>query len=177
MSRYIKGILQAELEKKISDEKIDSFLVVSLKGVGGVKNNQMRGDLKSKGIKLVVVKNSLIRKALSQCKMEAGASLFAGPCAVAYGGDSIVDVAKKMTDLVKKVPSMEIKGAFLEGLVLDGKGAEGLSKMPSRAELQGRIVGAAQSPGRRLAGVIAGPASVIAGCLKTMVDKAEKEAA
>ena len=169
--------MQAELEKKISDEKIDSFLVVSLRGVDGVTNNQMRGDLKSKGIKLVVVKNSLIRKALSQCKMEAGASLFAGPCAVVYGGDSIVDVAKKMTGLVKKVPSMEIKGAFLEGAVLDGKGAEGLSKMPSRSELQGLIVGAAQSPGRRLAGVIAGPASVIAGCLKTMVDKAEKEAA
>jgi large subunit ribosomal protein L10 len=177
MSKYVKQLLQSQLEEKVESEQIHDFMVVTTKGVGGVDNNVMRGALKEKGIRVLVVKNSLFRRVLRDRKMEDAIDLFNGPCAVVYGGDSIVDVAKEAIDWAKKLPAFEIRGAFVDGSAYDKSGAEQLSRMPTRIELQGKIVSCVLSPGGVIGGALMGRAGVIAGCLKTLIDKAEKQAA
>lgn len=175
MSKYVKGLLQKELEKEFAD--VSDFVIVVTKGVGGNENNEMRGVLKEKGIGLKIVKNAMMRRAMENMGMTAAISLFAaGPCSVAYGGDSVVDVAKEMADWSKKFEVITFKGAFVDGMVLDADGATALSKMPNRAELQGAIVMLANSPGRQVAGAVAGPGGIIAGCIKAIADKLEEAA-
>ena len=177
MSKYVKEFLQAELEKRIADEGIRDFLVVNTKGIGGVDNNVMRGALKEKGIHLLVTRNALFRKALCKQEMAAAVDLFEGPCTVAYGGDSVVDVAKEMVEWAKKLKPVELKGGFLDGAILDSEGAQQLSKMPTRVELQGRIAACVCSPGATIGGALLGPASVIAGCVEAIIEKNESQAA
>lgn len=177
MSKFVKGLLQQDLEQVLDSGKTQEFLVVSMMGVGGVDNNVMRGELKNKGIKLLVVKNSLFKRALKDHDMKQAADLFQGPCAVVFGGDSVVDVAKELKEWGKKIKVMEVKGAFLDGTLLDASAAANLASMPSRKELQGQVAGCVASPGAKLAGALLGPGALIAGCIKSVIEKAEKEAA
>jgi ribosomal protein L10 len=66
-----------------------------------------------------------------------------------------------------------VDGSVMKG---DNKVVE-LSKMPTRVELQGQIVQIALTPGSKLAGAILSQGSAIAGCLKTLIENKEKEAA
>lgn len=175
MSKYIKGLLQKELEQKFAE--VDDFLVLDTRGVNGNENNELRGALKGKGIKLTVVKNVLMRQALEGKGLSSAVSLFlAGPCTVAYGGDSVVDIAKECANWSKKVEAIGFKGAFVDGSVMDAEDAKALAKLPNRSELQGIILVLAQSPGAKVAGAIVSPGGIIAGCIKRLVDKFEEAA-
>jgi large subunit ribosomal protein L10 len=176
MSYYVKGLVQKEYEKRFTG--VDSFLVMQTIGIGGVDNNVMRGELKKKGIRMMIVKNSLMRKTMESLGHSAAARLFeAGPCTVIFGGASVVDVAKEMDIWARKKNIMAVRGAYVEGEVLNEKAASLLSKMPTRAELHGQIAGAALSPGAKVVGAVLAPSRAIAGCVKSLVEKKEKEAA
>ena len=175
MSKFIKGLLQQQTASVF--DNIDSFFVISTCGLSGNDNNAMRGALCEKGIKLSVVKNSLMRRAMLDKGYDAATELFAaGPCTVAFGGDSVVDIAKEIVDYAKKFDAVVIKGAFLDGTAVDEEGAKAISKMPTRVELQGQIAQIALTPGGNVAGALMGPAGVIAGCLKSIIEKAEEAA-
>ncbi|MGA2915887.1 MAG: 50S ribosomal protein L10 [Sedimentisphaerales bacterium] len=176
MSKQVKQLLTDELQKKFTG--VNEFIVVDLTGIDGITNNRLRGQLRQKGISLTMVRNAMMRKAMAAMGKETAADLFAtGSCTVASGGDSVVDLAKEIKAInIGKTP-IKFRGAYVEGAVLDAAGAGQLATMKTRVEMLGEIVMLANSPGRRIAGAIAGPAGIIAGCVKAIAEKAEKAAA
>ncbi|HOQ03655.1 MAG TPA: 50S ribosomal protein L10 [Anaerohalosphaeraceae bacterium] len=175
MTYYVKGLIQKEYERRLSEAP--DFVVLQTIGLNGIDNNRLRGALLEKGIHLMVVKNSLMRRALESLGRAAGAQLFQeGPCTLAWGGDSVVDVAKELVEWTKKLEVLKFKGAFVDGRVLDASGVSELAKMPNRRELQGRVVQSILGPAGRTVGAMLGPGGVIAGCIKSLIEKKEKAA-
>ncbi len=173
MSKPVKDLITKEISARFGH--LDSIMVVNPVGLNAIDTNKLRLGLRSKKIEMELVKNSLAQRAFAGTKLEPVTKLLEGSCALVTGGDSIVDVAREVLEWTKKLQALQIRGAVVEGQVVDAKGAEVLSKMPSRGELQGQIVNLAKSPGSRLASQIGAPASKIAGCIKALVEKLEKE--
>ncbi|RKY08054.1 MAG: 50S ribosomal protein L10 [Planctomycetota bacterium] len=175
MSYFVKSLVQSEYENIFG--AVSDFVVVDMTGVSGVDNNILRGELKEKGIHLTIVKNSMMRRALKSLGMDDACAAFgSGPCTVAYGGDSVVDIAKEVVDWAKKIKAIEPRGAFVDGMLMAGDGVKELSKMPTRVELQGQVVQLALTPGANVAGALLGPGGVIAGCVESLIEKLEEAA-
>lgn len=177
MSKYAKGLIETYYTKTLQQAKVKDFLVLGLVGIDGIMNNQMRSTLRQKGIRVLVVTNSLFVRALKNLQMEGAAGLFAGPCAVAFGAESLVDVAREVVEVKKKVEALQIKGGYLDGTVLDAAAAVALAKMPTLRELKGQVSATIGGPGRALAGAIGVMGGVVAGCIRSLVEKLEKQAA
>ena len=69
---------------------------------------------------------------------------------------------------------LKVHAALVEGEFLDEKAVQGLARMPSRRDLQARVVAILCSPGANLAALLLSGGGNIAGCLKSLVEKLEK---
>ncbi len=171
MSKPVKNLEIQDLSKRYAG--VDSACVVDLTGLDAIATHKLRGGLRSKGIELHVVKNRLAKRAFADSPLAPIGTYLDGPCALATGGSSIVDIAKELVRWRKDLPAITLKKAVVEGDA-DLVDVEVLAKWRSRAEVQGEAAMLAVSPGRRLAGCVAGPGGRIAGCLKAIVEKLEK---
>ena len=168
----IKTLLIKEL---INDwQGMQSFVVVCPVGLDAITTNQLRGALQAKNIKMTVVKNSLARLALSELDLAPASELFDAACAVCYGGESVVDVARELLDWSRKAEALKLRGAFVDGQVFVGDQFRRLATMPNRAELLARILASVTAPGRGIASALLASAGRIAGAIESLVTKLQE---
>lgn len=173
MSKTVKGMIISDYQSRLTGAS--DALVISIRGVKAIPTTKLRRDLNKKKIKITVVRNSLARKAIAGTGLEPLGKLLTGPSALAYGGSSVVEVAREIVALIKDMPEVELKGAVLDGTLYEGKaGVTELSKFPTKDEAIGNVVTLIVSPGRKLLGQIKGPGSKIAGIIKAIEGKLEK---
>ncbi len=83
MSKTIKNLIERELEGKLKD--VDGCAVVNSRGLDGIRNNNLRRKLSESGMKMLVVKNSLARRATANSPLKGFEELLDGPSALVYG--------------------------------------------------------------------------------------------
>jgi len=167
MSKIIKQMQMESLKQTFQGVK--DLVLMSVTGLDCQQDNRLRLTLRKKNIRLQVIKNSLARRVFSELGLNVESNLV-GPTTLAWGGESIAELCKELDALLKKNDKVKFKSAMTDGQPITFE--QGL-RMPTRVEAIGRVVMLALSPARRLAGQILGPASLIAGQIKSVSEKTE----
>ena len=126
-----------------------------------------------KGIKLNVVKNTLLRKA-----MEASEKDFEGLYGVLKGNTSIMLAeagnapAKLIKEFRKKSDKPLLKGAWIEESVYVGdENLDMLTAIKSKEELIGDVITLLQSPAKNVISALQSSGGTLAGLLKTLEER------
>ncbi len=173
MSKPVKNVITAAYKKRFAG--IDGAVLINIRGIKSNDNNKLRAGLSSKKIKVTVVKNSLVKRAVGGTALDAITKLLDGPCAVVYGGESVVNVARELIAQVKDIPGLEFKGALMEGQLFPPDQVAALSKYPTKVEAQAQVVTLVLSPARKVVGQIVSAGRRTASLVKAVIEKKEKE--
>ncbi|MCC6220999.1 MAG: 50S ribosomal protein L10 [Deltaproteobacteria bacterium] len=118
----------------------------------------IRKELKRMDSRLLVVKNTLARRAIRERGAESLADYLKGPTAVVLTGSDPVAPAKVISEFAKQKESFRVKAGWLDGQPLSSKDVESLANMPSKLELQAKLLSLINAPAVQLMGVISEPA-------------------
>ena len=100
----------------------------------------LRGRLRKEGGTFKVVKNRLALKALEADEGSDYHGLFKGPVGIAYANDAVT-AAKVTSEYAKANDKFVVLGGFMGDKVLDAKGVETLSKLPSLDQIRASLLG------------------------------------
>ncbi len=174
MSKPVKEMILAAYTRRFQD--VDDALLIDIRGINANDNNTMRLGLAEKNIHVTVVKNTLATKAFHGTGLEALTSELQGPSAVAWGAESVVEVARELVDWSRKFSELDLKAAVLDGELFEGAaGVKRLSSFPTRTEAQARVVQLVLSPGGSVMGAALAPGARILGIVKEIQDRLEKD--
>ncbi len=151
-----------------------SVIVLDLKGLDAITETQLRDDLRKKSIRIKVVKNSLAGKIFDEMGIGGIRQYLSGPSVMAWGGDGVAELAKEISDQVKKLEKPVIKGGAVEGSVIGPEQVEDITKLPSREELIARVINLAISPARNVVTLANGPAARLSALIQAIAEPAEE---
>jgi large subunit ribosomal protein L10 len=150
MTREEKSIAIEDLTAKLAESNV--VYIADTSGLDAETTSSLRRACFKAGIKLEVVKNTLLEKA-----MEASANEYGDLASVLKGNSSIfiADIAnapaKIIKDFRKKSDKPSFKGAYINGEIYIGDTLlDSLASLKSKEEVIGEIIGLLQSPAKRV---------------------------
>jgi large subunit ribosomal protein L10 len=133
----------------------------------------VRRRFRKQNVRLLVAKNRLTRRALSEAGIASDlAQALRGPTSLVIGPvDEPYAAARLLRELGQQYREWKFKGAFVEQALFAPEQFEALASMPTRPELHAQLVGVLQSPFSQLAMVLEGLIRSLIGGLEELQSK------
>ncbi|MGH2355139.1 MAG: 50S ribosomal protein L10 [Chloroflexota bacterium] len=153
-----------ELTEKMQRAKL--AVVTDYRGLSVRDLANLRRQLRGTQVDYTVAKNTLLRIAARNIGVDGADALLAGPTAMAFCYEDIVAPAKALTDFARTTRILNVRGAWLDGKIIDADEVTRLGSLPSAEQLRAEVVGA-------IGGPLAGFVGVLNGLLQTLVGTLE----
>ena len=171
MTREEKATVIKDLTTQLADSA--TIYVADISGLDAGTTSDLRRACFKANIRLAVVKNTLLAKA-----MEASEKDFGELPETLKGNTSLMfsDVANAPAKLIKNFRKKSnkplLKGAFVEEAIYIGdENLDALVSIKSKEEMIGEIIGLLQSPAKNVISGLKSGGGKIAGILKTLSEK------
>lgn len=174
-----------EVAEQVKDrfDRAVSAVLVDFRGVSVGDITDLRARFRAVEVEYVVVKNSLVRKALVGSDLADNSNLdeqLKGPTAIAWSYEDPSAAAKVIKEFRKEGPEQEkltVKGGVLDGEFLDAKRVEGeLANLPGKNELRSMLLAQLMAPAQSLVRQLAAPAQNLAYVFDAIKRKQEEGA-
>lgn len=135
-----KQAIVAALAERVKNAQ--GGVIVNYEGINVADDTALRRELSKEGIEYTVVKNTLLRFALDECKLDGLDSVLHGTTAMATTeGDPIAPI-RILTETAKKLnKNFAVKSAFMYGAPLSESEIADLSTLTSVSDLYSKLAG------------------------------------
>jgi large subunit ribosomal protein L10 len=171
MTREEKSQVIEELTAQLSENA--NIYLADISGLNAETTSNLRRACFKANIKLAVVKNTLLEKAMEASDRDFGdlPSALKGNTSVMYSETGNAP-AKVIKDFRKKSDRPLLKGAFIEeAIYLGDNQLDMLVDIKSKEELLGEIIGLLQSPAKNVVSALKSSGGKLAGIIKTLSEK------
>jgi len=162
-----------ELNQKFS--KVKSAVLAEFSKVNVETVTRLRRKFREGKVEYRVLKNTLAKRAAKGTPLEVLSEEFSGPVALALSYDDVIAPAKILSEFIKDMGTIKVRGAVVEGNRVDAKGVQALAKLPGLKELRGKILGMLNLPAAKLARTLAAPGAQLARVLKAREEALAKK--
>ena len=171
MKKEVKDTIIAELGQKLKE--YPHFYLVDLAGLNAEATSNLRRKCFKNEIKMIVVKNSLLREAFqaSDIDFEPMYDSLKGTTAVMFCNTA--NVPAKLLKEYKKEGVPALKAAYAEETIFGADQLEALVALKSKNEVIADIVALLQSPAKNVVSALQSGANTIHGVLKTLGERPE----
>ena len=167
MSRHVKELVTRDIANRL--EGVEDCLLANVIGLDANSTTALRKRLRDKEISLLVVKNSMARRATDGTSLAPAFEGLTGTAAVMWGAEDFVSLVKEVAELDKDTgdfEEFEARGGVMDGEALSPDKVREISKWPNRAEQLSLLVGQILGPGAQLSAQLIGPGGQLAGQVK-----------
>ncbi len=171
MTREEKSQVIENLTAQLADNEI--IYLADISGLNAGATTNLRRACFKAGIKLAVVKNTLLKKAMESSDKDFGelANILKGNTSLMFSETGNAP-AKVIKEFRKKSKMPLLKGAFIqEGIYIGDEQLDKLVDLKSKDELLGEIIGLLQSPAKNVISALKSSGGKLAGILKTLSEK------
>ncbi|MDU1904480.1 MAG: 50S ribosomal protein L10 [Dysgonomonas sp.] len=153
-------------------KEYDNFYLTDISTLNAAKTSELRAECFKSDIKLMVVKNTLLGKALEAIDGDYSelAPALKGNTAIMFS--NVANAPAKLIDKYKKEGIPALKAAYVqESFYVGAENLSALVNIKSKNELIGDVIGLLQSPIKNVVSALQSGGNTIHGVLETLSKK------
>jgi large subunit ribosomal protein L10 len=158
----------------LSDQLARAQLVIvtDYRGLKVADLQTLRGNLRPINAEIHIAKNTLTKIAAGNAGVNGLDPLLEGPSALVFAFEDPVQTAKTINDFVRSSRILSVKGGVMGDRAVSAAEVEAIATLPSREELQAKLLGLMVSPLTRTLGVLSGPSRSLVYLLNAKAEQA-----